>query len=244
MTGLISPEQSAFVPGRRITDNALIAFECIHAIQHGVGDRQEFGAYKLDLTKAYDRVDWGFLQRLMEKLGFQPQWVQWIMTCVSTVHYTVRFNGASLRSFTPSRGLRQGDPLSPYLFLFVADYISVLIKQQERLGNWHGVKVCRRAPQVTHLLFADDSLLFFRVTEMQAQTVKEVIERFERGTGQLLSPAKCSLLVNENYTPAVVDRVRTICSCKGWISSPNTWACPRWMVESEGERCNQWRSAL
>jgi hypothetical protein len=73
---IISPEQSAFVPGRLITDNAIIAFECIHSIQRGVGDREEFCAYKLDLSKAYDRVDWGFLKKLLVKLGFQSQWVQ------------------------------------------------------------------------------------------------------------------------------------------------------------------------
>lgn len=101
LDGLISPEQSAFVPVRRITDNALIAFECIHAIQHGVGDQQEFGAYKLDLAKAYDRVDSGFLQSLMEKLGFHHQWVQWIMACVTTVRYTVRFSGTPLSPFVP-----------------------------------------------------------------------------------------------------------------------------------------------
>jgi hypothetical protein len=67
---IISPEQSAFVPGRMITDNAIIAFECIHAIQKGTGDRGEFCAYKLDLSKAYDRVDWGFLKSLLLKLAF------------------------------------------------------------------------------------------------------------------------------------------------------------------------------
>jgi hypothetical protein len=96
---IISPEQSAFVPGRMIIDNAVIVFECIHAIQKGAGDKEEFCAYKLDLSKAYDRVHWGYLKKLMEKLGFHSQWVQWIMTCVSTVRYTVRLNGAPLVPF-------------------------------------------------------------------------------------------------------------------------------------------------
>jgi hypothetical protein len=79
---IISPEQSTFVPGRLITDNAIIAFECIHAIQRGSGDRENFCAYKLDLSKAYDRVDWGFLQDILVKMGFHCKWVHWIMTCV------------------------------------------------------------------------------------------------------------------------------------------------------------------
>lgn len=183
---IISKEQSAFVPGRMITDNALIAFECIHAIQRTNGE--EFCAYKLDLSKAYDRVDWGFLKRLMEKLGFQSKWVQWVMTCVSTVRYSVRFNGVPSHSFSPSRGLRQGDPLSSYLFLLVADGLSSLLRHYESLGQIECLKVCRRAPSITHLLFADDSLLFFRANQGQTTAVKNVLNVFEKCTGQQLSP--------------------------------------------------------
>ena len=90
--------------------------------------------------------------------------MQWIMTCVLTIRYSVRFNGVPSHSFSPSRGLRQGDPLSPYLFLLVADGLSTLLKHNEGLGDIDGLKVCRRAPSVSHLLFADDSLLFFKAT--------------------------------------------------------------------------------
>jgi hypothetical protein len=72
---IISPGQSAFVPTRRITDNALIAFECVHSIKYKAGNRGEFCAYKLDLSKAFDHVDWGFLKSAMEKLGFHNTWV-------------------------------------------------------------------------------------------------------------------------------------------------------------------------
>jgi hypothetical protein len=127
---IISPNQSAFIPGRLITDNALIAFECIHSLQKSSDRKGKFGAYKLDLAKAYDRVDWNYLEGILEKLGFARQWIEWVMTCVKTVQYSVRFNGEILESFRPSRGLRQGDPLSPYLFLFVADGLSRLLQEE------------------------------------------------------------------------------------------------------------------
>jgi hypothetical protein len=82
---LIAPTQSAFVPGRLITDNALIAFECLHALEHGSNTGKKYGALKLDLTKAYDRVDWGFLEGVLMRMGFHYKWIQWIMTCVTTV---------------------------------------------------------------------------------------------------------------------------------------------------------------
>jgi hypothetical protein len=81
---LIKPVQSAFVPGMMITDNVLIAFECLHAMEQGSRKCKEFGALKLDLTKAYDHVNWGYLKGVLLRLGFHRQWVQWIMTCVTT----------------------------------------------------------------------------------------------------------------------------------------------------------------
>lgn len=173
---IISPHQSAFIPGRMITDNALIAFECLHAINTSKDGRSEFCAYKLDLSKAYDRVDWRFLNKVLRKLGFQSEWVECVMTYVSTVQYKVRFNGVLSAPFTPSRGLRQGDPLSPYLFLFVADGLSKLINQKVQQNLLQELRICRNASGISHLLFADDTLLFFKANMEQAMQIKEVTE--------------------------------------------------------------------
>lgn len=126
-----------------------------------------------------------------------------------TLHCPLQYNGVPLAPFAPSRGLRQGDPLSPSLFLLVADGLSILWKQYERLGRIEGIKVCRRAPSISHLLFADDRLLFFRATKEQASNVRSAIATFERSTGQLLSPNKCSLLVREGSDMPREQQVRS-----------------------------------
>lgn len=114
-------------------------------------------ATKLDMSKAYDKVEWCFLEKIMLKLGFNATWVGWIKECISTVSYSVLINGEAKGYIQPSRGLRQGDPLSPYLFLLCGEGLSALLKKAEMEGRIKGIQVCRGAPSLSHLFFADDT---------------------------------------------------------------------------------------
>ena len=96
---VISPTQSAFVPGRLITDNVLVAYECFHSIKKKTHGSNGICAVKLDMLKAYDRVEWGFLRQMMIKLGFHTQWIELIMECVSSVSYRIRFNDTETKEF-------------------------------------------------------------------------------------------------------------------------------------------------
>lgn len=135
-------------------------------------------AVKLDMHRAYDRVEWCFLEGIMLRMGFDVRWVQLMMACVKSVTYSVRFNSRITERFIPSRGLRQGDPLSPYLCLLVAEGLSALLLDAEERGVIEGVKVCRDAPSVSHLLFADDSLILMKADVANANTLKGILQSY------------------------------------------------------------------
>jgi hypothetical protein len=141
-----------------------VAFETLHHMHHQRQGKQGSMALKLDMSKAYDRVEWKFLERVMQQMGFHPKWVTLMMECISTVSYSILINGAPHGFVKPTRGLRQGDPLSPYLFLLCAEGLHSLIHRAKMTGHLKGVSISRNGPKITHLFFADDSLLFCRAS--------------------------------------------------------------------------------
>ncbi|CAJ2644561.1 unnamed protein product [Trifolium pratense] len=198
----VSQEQSAFVEGRSILDNALIAIEVIHAMKRKTkGYRGEL-ALKIDISKAYDKVDWGFLRGMLVKMGFGEKWIQWMMMCVSSVNYSVLMNFDKVGPITPGRGLRQGDPLSPYLFILVAEGLTALIHQAVRQGDIHGVRICRGAPEVSHLLFADDCFLFCRANVAEVTQLLSILQTYEQASGQEINLSKSEVFISRNMSQA------------------------------------------
>ena len=155
-------------------------------------------AVKLDMSKAYDRVEWEFIRAMMLKLGFADRWVHLIMQCVQTVSYSVLLNGAPAGFIKPTRGLRQGDPLSPYLFLICAEGLTSLFSQAEMTGSLQGLSICKGGPQISHLFFADDSLIFCRATIADCRALTYLLSCYERASGQKLNQEKTSLFFSTN----------------------------------------------
>ncbi|KAB2625745.1 hypothetical protein D8674_017405 [Pyrus ussuriensis x Pyrus communis] len=190
---IISPSQNAFVAGRQIQDCIGIAHEMFHYLKgRKARNRFEMGI-KLDMQKAYDRVEWDFLDAVMERMGFSRSWRSLISECISSVKFAVLLNGQAGESFAPSRGLRQGDALSPYLFILVGEVLSKLIQGAVDQGRLEGVKMGGSEPVISHLFFADDTLLFLRADMKNCQNLRHLLDKFCVASGQKVNLEKSSM---------------------------------------------------
>ena len=139
--------------GRLITDNVLVAFETMHHISQKKGGKLGDMTLKLDMSKVYDKMEWACLEKIIEKLVFDIKWRKLFMLCITTISYAIKINGCLKGRIIPSRGIRQGDPLSPYLFLLCAEGLSALIKASMFNGSMEGIAICRWGPKLSHLFF-------------------------------------------------------------------------------------------
>ena len=154
---VIDLNQAAFLGGRGILDSILVANETVDYLKK---EKKSGILVKVDFEKTYYSVDWKFLYYMMKRLGFNGKWIKWIKACMESATVLVLVNGSPTEEFRPKRGLRQGDPLAPFLFIIVAEGLSGLVWEAKKANLFSGVEVGRERVQVDLLQFADDTIFF------------------------------------------------------------------------------------
>ncbi|XP_074315627.1 uncharacterized protein LOC141651831 [Silene latifolia] len=188
--GIIGLEQAAFIEGRDLFDNSMLAHEL--AFKYHRSYITPRCILKVDIQKAFDSVNWSFLANCMVHFGFPAKFIQWILACVTSSHFSISVNGSTEGFFPGKRGLRKGDPLSPYLFTMCMEVLSRLLRQ---LPSHHGFSYHPKCVKIklTHLIFADDLLVFTRGDLPSIQAVDHCLNNFAALSGLRVNPMKSNL---------------------------------------------------
>ncbi|CAN1141001.1 LINE-1 retrotransposable element ORF2 protein [Linum perenne] len=212
LPSIISPAQNAFIKGRYIGDGILLAHELLKGYNHsGISPRC---AMKIDLMKAFDSVEWLFVFETLKAMNFPLQYVDWIKECFQASMLSVNINGTSMGYFPAKRGLRQGDPISPYLFVISMEVLNCLFERSVESKRYHLHPQCKGV-SLTHLSFADDFLVFSKANREVIEEVNAVLNRFHQLSGLRFNPEK-SYIYTAGVSVEVGDDLAAVSGfCKG-----------------------------
>ena len=146
--------------------------------------------------------------QLMRKMGFSLKWIHLISECISTISYFVLVNGEPTEFFKPTRGISQRDPLSPYLFLLCSEGLTQLINHAILAGKLRRYSLCRNGPKISQLFFVDDSLLFCKAQLGDVKTIEEILDKYEKATGQKINKEKTTLFFSKSATLDATNQIK------------------------------------
>jgi hypothetical protein len=187
---IISKEQSGYVEGRKIMDNVILVHEIIHSLK---STRTPGMLLKLDLSKSFDKLSWQYMKALLSAFGFNKDWISWIMNLISSTFFSILVNGVPSQPFSPSRGIRQGDPLSPFLFVIMVEGLGCYIKASIQNGSLQGLPLHGLQPTASHSQFVDDTLLMNTPTMQEAIKLSSILSDFSEASDTTFNLAKSQL---------------------------------------------------
>ncbi|GKA71267.1 protein LAZ1, partial [Tanacetum coccineum] len=248
---LVSINQSAFVPGRRISNNILLTQELMRNYHRKRSPPR--CAFKVDIQKAYDTVDWGFLRSILVGFGFHPTMVDWIMVCVTTTSYSISINGDMHGWFNGKRGLKQGDPLSPYLFTLVMEVLTLILQRRvQNAEDFQYHHLCEQQ-RIVNLCFVDDLFLFARGHPNSVRVIMDALEEFKNVSGLVPSIPKSiaffcnvpnALKVILSSMPFAEDTLPVRYLSVPLISSRLLYRDCKVLIEKLESRVNDWRNKI
>ena len=166
-------------------------------------------------------MEWSFLLAILSKLGFSPTWINWIRIYVTSPSFSILINGSPFGLFNPKCGLQQGDHLSPFLFILGSEVLSRLLIRRESQGSLRGVRIAHQCSPISHLIFADDLILFAKATLAKATILKTVVDQYCHWSGQAINISKSSIHFSNNTSSASIHSIsgifqykRSLCSSK------------------------------
>jgi len=229
----IDRSQAAFIKNRHISANIIITQEIIHSFHLKSWKDQAF-LLKLDLAKAFDRLEWDFIMQALRRLGMPLHFIHLIHACISTPTFSILVNGEATAGFQSHRGIRQGCPLSPYLFIIAINELSILLQQQMQNDNLTRVTLGPGCPPIHSLFFADDLILCGRATIQDATTIQATIQRFCTHSGQVPNLQKSSILFSKNVNPSMQSAIKNIFPVPDLL--PNTMHLGHPMIFNHNDR--------
>lgn len=167
-------------------------------------------AVKTDISKAYDRLEWAFIRQVFISLGFDSTLTEWVLQCISTVSYSFLIDNEVKGEVNPQRGIRQGDPMSPYIFILCGEVLSSLSRKAQQEGLLPGVRVSNNSPRINHLLFADDTMFFTRANQKSCNSLLKILHDYETASGQKINPDKSSISFSARTPKNVQDQVKAL----------------------------------
>lgn len=187
----------------------MIVYEVIHTMRARKTGKKLM-MIKLDLEKAYDRLSWVFLKDTLESIGLLSNWVELIMNCTQSNELHFLWNGTKAGTIKPSRGIRQGDLLSSYLFVLCIEQLRHMILDSIHEGNWKPITICRGGPSLLHLMFTDNVVLFAEASLEQIKIIKHCLDSFCDWSGQKVSFDKSQIYFSANVHKDLASQISSI----------------------------------
>lgn len=207
---IVGDTQTGFMRGRQAAESIMTVKEVVHSLQK---NRSKGMVLKLDFEKAFDSVNWEFLLQVLESMNFDHTLIVWIKSLLNTSRISLLVNGSPIKEFSPGRGLRQGDPLSPLLFNIVGEVLNTMLRVSSQKGILQGISLNKDAPPITHLQYADDTVIFLDNTVNSVKGVKRVLQSFQMISGLKINFDKSEIYTTSFLNPIVEEAVEII-KCK------------------------------